>query len=239
MAKGNACSMNQMNAARRPIRARDTRWAAHVAAWLARVGVRPNIISVASALFAGGAGLCLVLTGKTTGNFQPWLFLTAAGLIQMRLLCNLFDGMVAIEGGFKTKSGEIFNELPDRFADAFIFVGAGYAAVGLDWAPAAGWLCAVLAVLTAYVRALGASAGASQHSLCACSLACRRGGLERTLWIASASILQIIRALSMPQCCGLRCRLASVKGPARLPLKITGLRARSDGGLRAISFEHC
>ena len=35
--------------------------------------------------------------------------------------------------------------------------------MSLEWAPAAGWLCAVLAVLTAYVRALGASAGASQH----------------------------------------------------------------------------
>jgi phosphatidylglycerophosphate synthase len=152
-----------MNTARRPIKARNTRWAARAASWLARGGVRPNIISVASALFAGGAALCLVITGETPAGFQPWLFLAAAGLIQMRLLCNLFDGMVAMEGGFKTKSGEIFNELPDRFADAFIFVGAGYAAVGPDWAPAAGWLCAVLAVLTAYVRALGASAGASQH----------------------------------------------------------------------------
>ena len=163
MAEDNACSMSEMNTPRRPIKARDTLWAAHVAAWLARAGVRPNIISLGSVLFAGGAGLCLVLAGKATGHFQPWLFLTAAALIQIRLLCNLFDGMVAIEGGFKTKSGEIFNELPDRFADAFIFVGAGYATMGLGWAPAFGWLCAVLAVLTAYVRALGASAGASQH----------------------------------------------------------------------------
>jgi phosphatidylglycerophosphate synthase len=163
MAASKACSMSKTNTFRRPIKARDTRWAAHAAAWLARVGVRPNIISVASALFAGGAGLCLVLTGKTATSFRPWLFLIASGLIQLRLLCNLFDGMVAIEGGFRTKSGEIFNELPDRFADAFIFVGAGYAAVGVDWQPVAGWLCAVLAVLTAYVRALGASTGASQH----------------------------------------------------------------------------
>jgi len=173
--------MSQMNTVRRPIKARNTRWAAHVAAWLARVGVRPNVISLASALFAGGAGLCLVLTGRTTGNLQPWLFLTAAGLIQMRLLCNLFDGMVAVEGGYRTRSGEIFNELPDRFADAFIFVGAGYASVRLDWAPVVGWLCAVLAVLTAYVRALGASAGASQqfcgpmakqHRMAVMTLAC-------------------------------------------------------------------
>ena len=163
MAGDNACSMSEMNTPRRPIKARDTLWAAQVAAWLARVGVRPNTISIASALFAGGAGLCLVSTRETTGDFQPWLLLIAAALIQVRLLCNLFDGMVAIEGGFKTKSGEIFNELPDRFADAFIFVGAGYATGGPGWAPAVGWLCAVLAVLTAYVRALGASAGAAQH----------------------------------------------------------------------------
>jgi phosphatidylglycerophosphate synthase len=46
--------------------------------------------------------------------------------IQLRLLCNLLDGMVAIEGGFKTKTGEIFNELPDRLSDALILIGAAY-----------------------------------------------------------------------------------------------------------------
>ena len=91
------------------------------------------------------------------------LFLAAGMLIQMRLLCNLFDGMVAVEGGHKTKSGEIYNELPDRFADIFILIGAGNAWMRVEWGPLLGWLCAVLALLTAYVRALGAAAGASQH----------------------------------------------------------------------------
>ncbi|MFY8216166.1 MAG: CDP-alcohol phosphatidyltransferase family protein [Chthoniobacterales bacterium] len=152
-----------MTTTRRPIKVRDTRWAAAVAGCLARAGVKPNQISVASVFFAAGAGVCLVLTGRTGPEFLPWLFVVAAFLIQMRLQCNLFDGMVAIEGGFKTKSGEIFNELPDRFADTFILVGAGYAAVATNWSPAVGWLCAVLAVLTAYVRVLGASAGTAQH----------------------------------------------------------------------------
>jgi len=53
------------------------------------------------------------------------LLLAVAG-IQGRLLCNMLDGMVAIEGGRQTKSGEIFNDLPDRVADAVIFVCAGY-----------------------------------------------------------------------------------------------------------------
>lgn len=84
--------------------------------------------------------------------------------MQLRLLCNLFDGMVAIEGGFKTKSGEVFNELPDRFSDAFILIGAGYALQeGGFLLPELGWLAAVLAVTTAYVRAMGAAAGAGQH----------------------------------------------------------------------------
>lgn len=87
--------------------------------------------------------------------------LAACGM-QLRLLCNLFDGMVAIEGGFKTKAGELFNELPDRFSDAFILVGAGYTSSNL-WSHELGWAAAVVAVITAYVRALGASMGAGQH----------------------------------------------------------------------------
>ena len=83
--------------------------------------------------------------------------------MQLRLLCNLFDGMVAIEGGFKTKAGEIFNELPDRFSDAFIFIGAAYSMPEFAWTYELGWAAAVLAVVTAYVRALGASMGAGQQ----------------------------------------------------------------------------
>lgn len=89
------------------------------------------------------------------------LALAACGM-QLRLLCNLFDGMVAIEGGFKTKAGELFNELPDRFSDAFILVGAGYSSPML-WTHEMGWAAAVIAVITAYVRALGASMGAGQQ----------------------------------------------------------------------------
>lgn len=152
-----------MPEARRPIKARDSRWAAKIAAGLAAGGIKPNQISILSAGFALGAGLCLAGTSRSEPFLWPWEFLGAALFIQLRLLCNLFDGMVAIEGGFKTKSGEIFNELPDRFADAFVFIGAGYVVTRGDWGAIAGWLCAVLAVLTAYVRALGVSAGASQH----------------------------------------------------------------------------
>lgn len=152
-----------MQLSRRPISTRDTRWAVATARLLARLSIRPNIISVTSAVCGAGAGLCFWFAGKNQNAAEPWLFVGAAFMMQLRLLCNLFDGMVAVEGGFKTKSGEIFNELPDRFSDAFVLIGAGYAmpAAGqLNWL---GWLAAALSILTAYVRSLGVSAGASQQ----------------------------------------------------------------------------
>ena len=71
--------------------------------------------------------------------------------------------MVAIEGGLKTKSGEIFNDLPDRIADPIILVCAGYAIRGMPCGIELGWAAGLLAVLTAYTRVLGGCAGASQH----------------------------------------------------------------------------
>ncbi len=177
-----------MPEARRPIKARDTRWAAKIAAVLAKAGVKPNQISILSAVFGLGAGLCLAGTSRSEAFLWPWLYLGAALFIQLRLLCNLFDGMVAIEGGFKTKSGEIYNELPDRFADAFIFIGAGNVVAEGEWAELAGWLCAVLAVLTAYVRALGVSAGASQH-FCGPMAKQHRMALMTAACVVSAGLL--------------------------------------------------
>ena len=71
--------------------------------------------------------------------------------------------MVAVEGGQRTKSGEIFNELPDRISDALILAAAGYAVVGAGWSRDLGWAAASLAVITAYVRTLGAACGTAQY----------------------------------------------------------------------------
>lgn len=148
---------------RRPIKTRNARWAAACARFLAQSGLRPNQISVASIFVAAGAGVCLWCSGVTPIRASGFFLIAAAALIQARLLCNLFDGMVAVEGSLKTKSGEIYNELPDRFADVFILIGAGYAAPHLEWMPLLGWAAAISAVITAYVRTLGASAGTSQY----------------------------------------------------------------------------
>ncbi len=146
-----------MTASRRPLKSRDTRWAKSLAASLAARGVTPNGISIAGMVFAtlGGAGLVAASLGTI-----PWLagLLAGAAGAQLRLLCNLLDGMVAVEGGLKGKAGDLYNEAPDRYADIVLLVAAGCAA-GLPWL---GWMAATAAVLTAYVRAFGASLGRGQ-----------------------------------------------------------------------------
>ena len=150
---------------RRPLKTRQRAWAQGLARMLTRVGVAPNAISVASLVFAVGAGTCLWQTGHAEGVARSVLFLAAAACIQLRLLCNMLDGLVAIEGGRKTVYGEIFNDMPDRFADVAILVGAGYSISNFAWGHELGWLAAVLAVITAYIRLLGGSMGVQQYFL--------------------------------------------------------------------------
>ena len=155
--------MNNEQLSRRPLTSRDTKWAAAIASWLVKKRIQPNTISVFSLVFGSFAGMALVGAGSFGGGWRAVLFLFAAVCIQLRLLCNLFDGMVAVEGGFKTKSGEVYNELPDRFADVLILAGAGYSLASSPWLQTLGWMAATLAVITAYVRAMGVAAGAAQH----------------------------------------------------------------------------
>lgn len=151
-------------ASRRSLKSRDTRWAHALAAWLARSGATPNAISLLSVVFAGGAMVCLMVAGdqtSTSGILTAWL--GAFACIQLRLLCNLMDGMVAVEGGKGSPVGAIYNDAPDRVADVFIMVGAGYSGAGdpgvvkLFHVIPMGWCCAVVSVWTAYIRVLGAS----------------------------------------------------------------------------------
>ena len=149
-------------AARRPVAARQTRWAHAVATWLVRRGLKPNQVSILSIAFAGLAGVCLILGVRAALAWHIVLFVVAAGLIQLRLLCNLMDGLMAVEGGLGTRVGPVLNELPDRLSDVIVLVCAGYAVTGPSWGAALGWAAAALALLTAYVRALAGSLGARQ-----------------------------------------------------------------------------
>lgn len=147
---------------RRPIGQRSHGWAKWLTSTLVRSGVTPNFISFTSIIFAALGGACFYASGITeSGGDRVMLLIGAALFCQLRLLANMMDGMVAVEGGKGGPDGPIWNELPDRFADIFILVGAGYgvAATGLFDATL-GWAAAVAAVMTAYVREVGKGAGA-------------------------------------------------------------------------------
>jgi phosphatidylglycerophosphate synthase len=123
---------------------------------------RPNTISLLSVPCAAISGACLLLQGRSSLALRIIRLIAAATFIQLRLLCNMLDGMVAIEGGLKTPTGDIFNDFPDRVSDIVTLVCTGYALSGVDWGAALGWVAALLAVLPAYVRLLGGSLGLAQ-----------------------------------------------------------------------------
>jgi phosphatidylglycerophosphate synthase len=151
---------SQSDPNRRPIKMRSTRWARALAAAFAKFGVSPNqvsLFSVACALI--GAGLFLT---EAFGPGSPWILVGVAVCIQLRLLANMLDGLIAVEGGHQTKLGELYNEIPDRIADVFFLASAGYASAHAPWGMALGWSASVLAVGTAYIRALGARRGTAQ-----------------------------------------------------------------------------
>lgn len=155
-----------ISANRRPLKSRGKRWSRVLLALLLKTGITPNQISFASILFAS---LCPI----------GWLYFdpahSALGAviamvgIQLRLLCNLMDGMLAVEGNRHSPSGELYNELPDRLSDSIIILGAGYGyrnyfVFGLSGDVLA-WIATLLAVFTAYVRAVGAGCGVGHHFL--------------------------------------------------------------------------
>jgi phosphatidylglycerophosphate synthase len=146
-------------AGRRPLKSRDLPVFINLAEWLAEHHATPNAISFLSIIFGGIAGAAFTATAHTEGWARHACWLAAAAGIQLRLAANLLDGMVAVEGGKGGPTGELWNEAPDRLADAMIFIGAGYAAGSH---PVMGFAAALVAVFVAYVRALGASVGAGQ-----------------------------------------------------------------------------
>jgi phosphatidylglycerophosphate synthase len=173
---------------RRPLASRSSSWAQWLAARLTKSQITPNQISLLSVAWAMlGGGLLLWSTGWLT-------FIATAVCVQLRLVCNLLDGLVAIEGGKSTPTGALFNEIPDRVADPLFLVSLGYAA-GHSWL---GWLAALLAVLTAYIRVLGGALGQQQdfggvlpkqRRMAVLTIALLAAAVEDSLWGSRLSLI--------------------------------------------------
>jgi len=138
---------------RRPLKSRGTGWARAATSLLLRTRVTPDQVSMLGILISAGGAWALVAAVAA-----PGLYLVGALSIQLRLLSNMLDGLVAVEGGRKSAYGPLFNEVPDRIEDSLFLIAFGYAA-GLAWL---GLTAALLAAITAYVRALGGTLGFPQ-----------------------------------------------------------------------------
>ena len=209
--------------ARRPLASRSSGWAKYLAARLTASRVTPNQISVLSIAWAAlGGALLWWSPGWPT-------FIAAAVCVQLRLLCNLLDGMVAIEGGKSTATGALFNEIPDRLADSLFLVPLGYAA-GYPWV---GWLAALLAVLTAYIRVLGGALGQPQNfggllpkqrRMAVLTLALLIQAIEDVLWGSRVSLLAaaiIIAAGSLVTCISRTIAIAKRLEQPRMPGEVS------------------
>jgi phosphatidylglycerophosphate synthase len=176
---------NDPLANRRPLASRRLAIMHHLAEGLARAGVTPNAISVAGIGFALIASFALLQAGRPgplrlTEAAWPACWLVAAVFVQLRLLANLLDGLVAVEGGLGSPLGVLFNEVPDRAEDTMILAAFGVAA---GW-PILGLWAAVAAVACAYIRQVGGALGqpqsfigpmAKQHRMAAVTLGCALG----------------------------------------------------------------
>lgn len=173
---------------RRPLTSRSTAWARLLAGMLIRAGVSPNAISVVSVVFAAAGAVLLVQSPTAMG-------LIAVGMcVQLRLVCNLLDGMVAVEGNRQSPLGGLYNEVPDRIADSLFIIALGYA-IGMPWL---GWSGALGAAVTAYIRVLGGSLGlpqdfrgpmAKQHRMAVLTAACVLGAIEQWVWGSQWALL--------------------------------------------------
>ncbi len=175
---------------RRPLASRSHPLIRQLVDMLLRTSITPNQISVASVAIAFVGSFALLHAPQ-----RPWLFLLTAIAVQLRLLCNLLDGMVAVEGGRGSPVGGLYNEIPDRVADSLFLVAWGYAC-GF---PVLGWATALFAAVTAYIRVLGGALGqvqdfrgpmAKQHRMAALTLVCIVAMVET--WIRGTSALLAI-----------------------------------------------
>jgi phosphatidylglycerophosphate synthase len=195
----------QAAANRRPLTSRSSSWAIFLANALVRAGASPNTISVVSIVFAS-LGAFLLIRIPTLGGL-----LGAAACVQLRLLCNLLDGMVAIEGKRQSATGALYNEIPDRIADSLLIVALGYAIGDIS----IGWYGALAAALTAYIRVLGGALGLAQdfrgplakpHRMAVLTAGCVLGAIELRVagshWILTATAWII--AIGATITCGTR-----------------------------------
>lgn len=161
---------------RRYLKSREYKLAHLVASFVYKLGIRPNQISLFSIIAAIMAAVTFVWISS------PYKWLLAVFFIQLRLICNMLDGMVAIEFGITSKLGDLYNEIPDRISDFIIIIGFTFSLPEISTSLILlGYTAALLSIFSAYIRVLFTSLGckpdytgpmAKQHRMFLVSLSC-------------------------------------------------------------------
>ncbi len=169
---------------------------------MADAGIQPNTVSYAGVVFTFAGASLLVISPRLSAVPAALCLFAFPLFVTLRSICNLIDGMIAVEGGKQTPSGEIYNDFPDRISDPLMFVAAGHAIIDVHWGVIAGWAAALASVIVAYTRMLGGAAGAKQyfsgpmaktHRMLVISLTSLAGGVERlTLSTTHALLVGLI-----------------------------------------------
>jgi hypothetical protein len=147
---------------RRPLRTRGRSSAAARAGWLRRRRIEPNQISVGEHRGRSGWRRLLRCPPPRRGR-DATRSARRSRSTRTTPPAREPHGRHAGDRGRQSKTGPLFNEIPDRIADVLFLAAAGYAVTWFSWGESLGWAAAVAAVLTAYVRILGGSIGLEEH----------------------------------------------------------------------------
>ena len=89
-----------------------------VAISISNTGVSPNVISVASLIFAAAAGVCFYYSLE-----NPILVLVAALFVVLNSFMDALDGSMARYLRIEGPKGDFLDHVIDRYADVFIICG--------------------------------------------------------------------------------------------------------------------
>ena len=101
-----------------------------IARRLVRLGVTPNVLTIAGMLLTGGAGVCYALgAGRRFGwslqiaaERNVFLLLAAVSLL-LSSACDMLDGAVARLGGKSSRFGAFLDSTLDRYSDFAVYAG--------------------------------------------------------------------------------------------------------------------
>jgi CDP-diacylglycerol--glycerol-3-phosphate 3-phosphatidyltransferase len=115
-------------------------------AWLARLGVTPDAITITGTIGATAGALIFFTHG--------WWF-SGSMLIWGCVMLDVVDGSVARASGQTSKFGAVLDSSCDRIVDAAVFgsIAWFFARHNEPWMLAASLFCLVLGSLTSYIRA--------------------------------------------------------------------------------------